>query len=113
PGWDLTFSAPKAVSALWSQADPDARAVLQEAQDDAARAALAYLERHAAWTRKGRGGTDLQRVGLVAALFEHGTSRAQQPQLHTHCLVLNVGATSSGEFGAVRSEDFYHHKMAA
>lgn len=113
PGWDLTFSAPKAVSALWSQADPEARAILQEAQDSAAREALAYLERHAAWTRKGRGGRGLEAVGLVAALFEHGTSRAQQPQLHTHCLVLNMGATSSGEFGAVRSEDFYHHKMAA
>ena len=30
-GWDLTFSAPKSVSVLWSQADPSIRAEIQTA----------------------------------------------------------------------------------
>lgn len=40
PGWDLTFSAPKSVSVLWSQADPEARRALQAAHDSACRVAL-------------------------------------------------------------------------
>ncbi|MEQ9617185.1 MAG: MobF family relaxase [Phycisphaerales bacterium] len=112
PGWDLTFSAPKSVSTLWSQSDETMRARIQAAHEKAVRTALGYLESEAAWTRRGKGGRDAERVGLVIGLFEHGTSRAQQPQLHTHSLILNIGLRADGSWGGIRSVDFYKHKMA-
>lgn len=112
-GWDLTFSCPKSVSTLWSQASADVRQAIQRAQLDAVRETLAYLERRAAFTRRGKGGQRFERIGLVAALFEHGSSRAQDPQLHTHALVLNAGLRRDGTAGTVVSTLLFRHKMAA
>jgi len=113
PGWDLTFSAPKSVSTLWSQASPPMRAAIELAHSEAFTAALIYVERTASVTRRGHGGTDIERVGLVVATFEHGTSRAQDPQLHTHCLVINAAMREDSSWGAIRSHDLYEHKMTA
>lgn len=113
PGWDHTFSAPKSVSTLWSQAPESMRQALQEAHHESVRAALEFLECAAGVTRRGHGGTEVEQAGLVIALFEHGTSRAQDPQLHTHALVLNAACRDDGTWGALRSHDLYEHKMTA
>ena len=72
PGWDLTFSAPKSVSVLWSQGDEATRKEIEAAQKAAVEAALAYLEEEASWTRRGHNGTERERARLVVATFEHG-----------------------------------------
>jgi conjugative relaxase-like TrwC/TraI family protein len=113
PGWDLTFSAPKSVSTLWSQADEATQRQIQEAQAAAVKAALGYLEETAAYTRRGQAGREREAAGLVVATFEHGTSRAQDPQLHTHALILNVGTRADGTTGTLVSKPFYEHKMTA
>ena len=114
PGWDLTFSAPKSVSALWSQAGSGTRAIIQEAHDDAVKAALFYIESEAAITRRGKGGHAKEAAHLIVATFEHGTSRAQDPQLHTHCLVMNVCMRASdGTSGTIESKPLYQAKMTA
>ena len=49
PGWDLTFSAPKSVSVLWSQLeDPTLRAEIQEAHFAAVEKTIGFLEEGAA-----------------------------------------------------------------
>ena len=58
PGWDLTFSAPKSVSVLWSQADAGTRRLIQDAHFAAVRAGLDYLEAEVAITRRGHAGAD-------------------------------------------------------
>jgi len=113
PGWDLTFSAPKSVSVLWSQLDHEERQALQAAHFEAVTRALDYLQETAALTRRGKGGSDLERTGLVIATFEHSTSRALDPQLHTHALVLNVGVREDGTTGTVSSLSLFQAKMAA
>jgi|APThiThiocy_ev2_2_1041544.scaffolds.fasta_scaffold01801_10 Ti-type conjugative transfer relaxase TraA len=113
PGWDLTFSAPKSVSTMWSQADEETRSKLQRIQDRAVKAALGYLQDTAASTRRGREGKRLEEVGLVAALFEHSTSRALDPQLHTHALIMNVSVRDDGTTGTLSSLDLFLSKMAA
>lgn len=113
PGWDLTFSSPKSVSSLWSQADQEVRRAIQEAQTAAVGEALDYLQDAASFTRRGRGGQTKETTKLVVATFDHGTSRAQDPQLHTHCLVLNVGVREDGTTGTILSQPFYAHKLAA
>lgn len=113
PGWDLTFSAPKSVSALWSQADPALRASIQAAQFQAVREAIGYLEETAAFTRRGKSGSELERAGLLVACFEHSTSRALDPQLHTHALVLNIGVGPDGGTRTLSSLSLFESKMAA
>ena len=113
PGWDLTFSAPKSVSVLWSQSDEATRRKIEAAHFSAVKAALDYLEEEVAVTRKGRGGTDREPARLVIATFEHHTSRAQDQQLHTHALVMNVCTDAESHTRAVESRPFYRAKMTA
>ncbi len=111
PGWDLTFSAPKSVSVLWSQADPETRDAIEWAHELAIEKALGFLEDELTLTRRGKGGKEQEAVDPVIATFDHGTSRAQDPQLHTHCLVLNLGVREDGTTGSVLSHPFYEQKM--
>lgn len=112
-GWDLTFSAPKSVDAAWAVAPLDRRLEMQRCQFDAVKAAIAYLESEAATCRRGRGGTEREPVKLVCASFEHGTSRSNDPNLHTHVVVANVGVRADGSTGTVESHAFYQHQRAA
>ena len=113
PGWDLTFSAPKSVSVLWSQADEATCRTLQQAHFTAVKAALDYLEDEIAVTRKGKGGVDKEQARLIVATFEHHTSRAQDPQLHTHALVMNACTDEQGRTGTLESKGLYQAKMTA
>lgn len=112
-GWDLTFSAPKSVSVLWSIAPEPIRRVIQECHDEAVREALSYLQDEWAFSRTGRGGRGRLNVGLVVACFEHGTSRAHDPQLHTHALVINLGVAADGKTRAIVSDPFFNQKLTA
>ena len=49
---------------------------------------------------------------LAVATFEHGTSRAQDPQLHTHCLVMNACLRDDGTSGTIESKPLYRAMMA-
>ena len=113
-GWDLTFSAPKSVSVLWATTDdPAVRAAIRDAQRAAVTATLAFAERHCAFTRRGHDGAGRERVaGLAVAAFEHATSRAQDPQLHTHCLVANLAPRADGTWGTVDGRHLFRWKMA-
>ena len=99
PGFDLTFSAPKGVSLLLALADPATSQLVREAHDRAVAAAVGYLERYAGEVRRGRDGVDrLPGGGFVAAAFRHRTSRAGDPQLHTHVLVANITRGADGRW---------------
>ena len=112
-GWDLTFSAPKSVSVAWAVARPDERAKIQAVHELAVQKALSYLEEVAGVTRRGNEGKNSEPAKLIVATFEHGTSRAQEPELHTHALVMNIALRKDGTTGAIRSRDLFRHKMAA
>jgi len=111
--WDLTFSAPKTVSVAWSQSEGEQRKAFQEVHGQAVQAALNYLEDEAAVTRRGKGGEIKEKASLAVATFEHGTSRAQDPNLHTHALVMNVAVREDGTTGTLQSKDLFQSKMAA
>jgi conjugative relaxase-like TrwC/TraI family protein len=91
PGFDCTFSAPKSVSLVWALGPPDVSRQVRDAHDAAVDAALAVLESEASRARRGRGGLlQVDADGFAAAAFRHRTSRAGDPQLHTHLLVANL-----------------------
>jgi len=99
PGWDVTLSAPKSVS-IMAEVAGDRRLI--EAHGQAVKTAMAHVERHMAATRIRDGGNVTREAtgNLVVASFQHGTSRAQDPQLHTHNVIMNA---TQGEDGAWRS----------
>jgi conjugative relaxase-like TrwC/TraI family protein len=86
--YDFTCSAPKSVSVLAVTLD-DQRLI--EAHEEAARLAFRELETFAtARVRKQGSRTDRTTGNLVAASFVHDSSRALDPQLHTHFTVFNA-----------------------
>jgi conjugative relaxase-like TrwC/TraI family protein len=93
--FDFTISPPKSVSIAALVAD-DSRIVA--AHREAVRAAVSELEGFASARVRECGANRDRRTGnIVAALFEHETSRALDPHLHTHCIVFN--ATRDAEEG--------------
>src|SRR5215218_2235492 len=113
-GFDLTFSAPKSVSVLFGVGGDELRGRVRAAHDRAVREALGYLERSAAAVRRGAGGAVVEEAsGLVAAGFRHRTSRAGDPQLHTHLLVANLGRGSDGRWSAPDGRRLYAHARPA
>ncbi|MCZ8063995.1 MobF family relaxase [Silanimonas sp.] len=94
--YDLTFSAPKSVSSVWAAGSRDQREAITRAHEAAVAKALDYYKQHGVSFRTGAGGAVVQRGEPVIATFEHSTSRANDPQLHTHSLVFAVGVREDG-----------------
>ncbi|HET6910970.1 MAG TPA: MobF family relaxase [Mycobacteriales bacterium] len=113
-GYDLTFSAPKSVSALWALGSDGVSAAVRAVHTAAVRTALDYLDGHASYSRTGRDGhTQVGTDGFAAAMFDHRTSRAGDPQLHTHALVLNKVRCPDGGWRTVDGHEIYAHKKSA
>ncbi len=113
-GLDLTFSAPKSVSLLYGLGDARVAAAVRDLHAEAVADALGYLERRALRVRRGAGGAELLGAeGFVAAAFVHRTSRAGDPQLHTHVLVANLAYGSDGKWSATWPRLLYHHARTA
>jgi len=117
-GFDLTFCAPKSVSVLRAQ---DTTGVWEkgfaEAHNAGIAAAMEYLAAHAGYTRVHNavsGKKDLVRLpGLVAVAYQHETSRAGDPHLHTHVLLPNKQPRADGKLVAVDSDSLWHEAKAA
>ena len=107
--FDLTFSAPKSVSVAWALADDPTRARIYAAHRRALEAVIAYGESQVFATRMGKGGVVQEDIrGIVATAFDHWDSRAGDPQLHTHVVVLNrVQAVSDGRWRTLDSKALF------
>ncbi|WP_435022769.1 MobF family relaxase (plasmid) [Tundrisphaera sp. TA3] len=106
------FSA-KSVSVAWAIGDEATRPAIQKGQLAAVKQAIEYLEDKAGYARVGSQGQSLVKAPLLLGLFEHGTSRALDPQLHTHAVLINLTVHPDGRTTAVDSTFLYHVKMAA
>ncbi len=114
PGFDLTFSAPKSVSLLFALGDEAVALATREAHDRAVVQALGFLEAEAARVRRGHDGLVVEpSAGLVGAGFRHRSSRAGDPQLHTHVLVANVGRGEDGRWSALDARALFTHGKTA
>lgn len=108
-GIDLTFSAPKSVSILSYH---DSR--VNKAFQAAVRVTLDHIEKEFAHTQT----KDNQRKvhaektdKLLWATFEHGISRELDPQLHCHCVCMNITKNSEGKLKTVHNDPLYKNKM--
>jgi len=112
-GWDLTFSVPKSVSVLWAHAPVETQKKLESLVEKALHAALDFLQREAATTRRGKNGQFLERAEFLFATFRHSTSREMEPQLHFHTVLINTCVREDGSTGTVWSSDFFKVKKEA
>jgi conjugative relaxase-like TrwC/TraI family protein len=99
-GFDATFSAPKSLSVWWAlTGDPG----LLAAHDVAVTAALEHLERFGSTTRIRADGRRLHpdSHGLSVATFRQTTSRADDPQIHTHAVISAKVQTLDGRWYAL------------
>ena len=87
-GYDLTFSAPKSVS-MMALIGEDKRVLA--AHNKAIDVVIREVEKLVSARLTDEGKTDTVLTGnMVAALYNHDTSRNLEPQLHTHALVFNA-----------------------
>ncbi len=114
-GYALSFSPPKSASVLWALAPAETADQVREGHDAAVAAAFEFLQDHAAFTRRGHGGAVQEATGgYLAAMFVHRTSRAGDPQIHSHVLVANkVQAVSDGRWLTVDGRELYEVQKAA
>jgi conjugative relaxase-like TrwC/TraI family protein len=87
-GFDVTASAPKSVSVLFALGDDATREAVLDAHDTAVAAMVDWIEAHA-HTRFRIDGqvATVDAGGIAAAAFRQHTSRALDPQLHTHVVI--------------------------
>ncbi len=136
PYFDLTISAAKSVSVLHASlrvlarqarehgdaeraAALDARAdKIEQALMESAREAVAWLERHATYTRTGHHsavtGEWRDGGGLVASLFLHHLSRDGDPQLHVHVAIWNRTQRADGaddKWRTLDSRTLHHQRL--
>jgi conjugative relaxase-like TrwC/TraI family protein len=113
--FDHCFSSPKSVSLLAAGGGPQTRRLLAEGRAEALTVAIGYLERHGIGVRREHNGADRYQAvgGLVAVAFEHRSSRAGDPNSHTHVLVQNAAQGPDGRWTALDSDRLYAHLMTA
>lgn len=108
-GVDCTFSAPKSVS-LMSILGDDKR--VRCAHEVAVTRALRIAETFAGYRVTEQGETRHEKSdNLIVARFNHYLSRSYDPQLHTHCIVLNATQRTDGSWRALDNEQLYRSKM--
>lgn len=106
---DLTFSTPKSVS-LSALVGGDERLVV--AHHKAVEQTLAVIEKHYAQTRV-RAGDKRYAVdtnNLIVAQFDHWESRALDPHLHTHSLVMNLTQVHNHRWYSLHNGGIYKDK---
>jgi conjugative relaxase-like TrwC/TraI family protein len=113
PGYDCHFAPPKSVSLVFAFSDDSTRRLIVALHTEAVRRALQFIFD---WglidARRGSAGQKRETVaGLIAAIFTEFTSRDNDPQLHSHAVIPNVGVRVDGTIGAIdnwRTTIFQH-----
>ena len=113
-GWDLIFAAPKSLSLLAAVLSERGGSIV-EAHRRAVDEAIGHLERrHLTIRRSGAPDGRVPALGCVAAAFDHRTSAAAEPHLHSHLILANLGQLPGGTWGAISSGWWVsRHSLAA
>ncbi len=117
-GIDLTFSAPKSVSAVWALGADSQRRDMEAAHAAAVQESMNYLTETVPTVRRRYGGQVVEEPAreLVAAEYLHTTARgvidgdAPDPQLHSHVVVTNA-VRDDGRIVAVTSRPIFRSRQ--
>ena len=109
--YDLVFRPTKSVSVLYGLFGRDFSAATLEAHQVGVREAMAFLEGEVGLRRGRNGVVRVMPDGLVVA-FDHRTSRAGDPLLHTHVILMNRALGPDGRWTALDGDDLFRERMA-
>ena len=106
PGTDVTLSAPKSVSVaalVYENKD------IFSAHKAAVRATMKYAENNCIFYQTKQRGQKLLLQSKTAqiAVFHHDDNRNKDPQLHSHCVILNQTVCPDGKWRAVANKQLY------
>jgi conjugative relaxase-like TrwC/TraI family protein len=119
PGWDCVFTLPKDLSIAYGRETADNRAILDAKCLHVVKQVMGHFEENYLVSRSGRGGEQLTKANLVAAMFPHYTARAlegERPDIHVHfhVAVYNVCTKVNGKgelvSGTIESRPFYRRQ---
>ena len=98
-GWDVTVTACKTFSILWANGGANQRAQLEAIHSEAVTQALAFLrDEGLVEIRLGAGGYLREApADLIVGRFDHYTTRAGDPNCHTHCVLMNVAGSADAK----------------
>ena len=110
-GYDATLSAPKSVSVAWGLTGDDGWA---ECHDIAVNAVVEMIEKYGSTTRirSNNGRLHPETQGLAVAVFRQSTSRADDPQLHTHVVISAKVQTADGRWYALDAQTLKKYQQA-
>jgi conjugative relaxase-like TrwC/TraI family protein len=113
PAFVVVLRPTKSVSILYGLGDPATGRAVLSAHHAGLAEAVAYLDEHIG-TRRGHGGVQHEAgQGLLAAGYDHRTSREGDPLLHTHLVIANRVQEPDGRWTALDGRDLYRHRLAA
>lgn len=109
-GIDLTFSAPKSVSLL---ALVEGQKDVLKAHTEAVKDTLSYIEKHYIQSRVRKDDKRLLETtgNLTAGLFLHDTSRENDPQLHTHAVVMNGTQCKDKKWRSLHNDSLFQNSL--
>ena len=111
-GFDVTASAPKSVSLLFALGDDEVRRAVLDAHDSAVQSMAKWIEDHAHTRYRISGEVAIvDAEGIVAAAFRQHTSRALDPQLHTHLVIANRVKSPDGRWLALDARLIKHDQQ--
>ena len=113
PAFDVVLRPTKSVSILYGLGDQATGRAVLAAHHAGLAQAVAYLDDHLG-ARRGHGGAEhVFGNGVLGVGFDHRTSRAGDPLLHTHLVVANRVQGPDGRWTALDGRDLYRHRRAA
>jgi conjugative relaxase-like TrwC/TraI family protein len=113
PAFDVVLRPTKSVSILYGLGDVATGRAVLAAHHAGLAEAVAYLD-GTIGARRGHGGAEhVGGNGLLAVGFDHRTSRAGDPLVHTHLVVANRIQGPDGRWTALDGRDLYRHRRAA
>jgi conjugative relaxase-like TrwC/TraI family protein len=112
-GFDLVLRPAKSVSVLYGLGDAATGRAVLDAHHLGLAEAVAYLDGQLGARRGHAGAEHVGGNGLLAVGFDHRTSRAGDPLVHTHLVVANRAQGPDGRWTALDGRDVYRHRRAA
>lgn len=114
-GWDLTLSAPKSASVLWASGTGEQRRLVELGHGAAVERVLDFIaNEELVSVRLGAGGIRKEpATDLMVGRFAHVSSREGDPNLHTHCVILNVAQCRDGIFRTLEPARLYEWQLVA
>lgn len=108
-GYDLTFSAPKSVS-ICALIGKDQNLI--QAHREAVESSLKIVEDEYSQIRIREKGVSERKIeitrNIAVATFEHDVSRKKDPQLHTHCVVMNFTKKNDNSWRSIHQDGFFY-----